>query len=80
MNNDTYYKMAFFLLDQGPVTLGSANPSKERFSSFQLMDDHNVNFRNVIHPNGWNTILRLYGPLEPFYDKSWKPGDPELVK
>ncbi len=27
---------------------------------------------------GWNTILRLYGPLESFYDKSWKPGDPEL--
>jgi len=29
---------------------------------------------------GWNTILRLYGPLESFYDKTWKPGDPELVK
>jgi hypothetical protein len=29
---------------------------------------------------GWNTILRLYGPLEPFYDKTWKPGDPELVE
>jgi hypothetical protein len=29
---------------------------------------------------GWNTILRLYGPLEPFYDKTWKPGDPEIVK
>ena len=29
---------------------------------------------------GWNTILRLYGPLEPFYDKTWIPGDPELVE
>ena len=29
---------------------------------------------------GWNTILRLYGPLESFYDNSWKPGDPEEVK
>jgi hypothetical protein len=29
---------------------------------------------------GWNTIFRLYGPLEPFYNKTWKPGDPELVK
>ncbi len=29
---------------------------------------------------GWNTILRLYGPLQPFYDKTWKPGDPELVE
>jgi len=29
---------------------------------------------------GWNTILRLYGPLQSFYDKTWKPGDPELVR
>lgn len=49
MNNDTYYKMAFMLLDEGPVVLESAKPSSERFYSFQRMDDHNVNFRNVIH-------------------------------
>ena len=29
---------------------------------------------------GWNTILRLYGPLDPWFDKTWKPGDFELVK
>ena len=29
---------------------------------------------------GWNTILRLYGPLESFYDRSWRPGDPELIE
>ena len=28
---------------------------------------------------GWNVLLRLYGPLEPWFDKSWKPGDIELV-
>ena len=28
---------------------------------------------------GWNTLLRFYGPLEAFYDKSWKPGDFEIV-
>jgi hypothetical protein len=28
---------------------------------------------------GWNTYLRFYGPLEAFFDKSWKPGDFELV-
>jgi hypothetical protein len=22
---------------------------------------------------GWNTILRLYNPLESFFDKSWRP-------
>jgi hypothetical protein len=26
---------------------------------------------------GWFTMFRFYGPLEPFFDKSWKPGDIE---
>ena len=35
------------------------------------------NWIQTVPGKGWNTILRLYGPLESFYDKSWKPGDPE---
>jgi len=32
-------------------------------------------------PNkGWFTILRLYSPLEPFFDKSWRPSEIEVVK
>ena len=26
----------------------------------------------------WNTILRLYGPLEPWFNKTWRPGEIEL--
>jgi hypothetical protein len=26
---------------------------------------------------GWNTILRLYGPLEPWFNKTWWPGEIE---
>jgi hypothetical protein len=29
---------------------------------------------------GWNVLLRLYAPLEPWFDKTWKPGDFELVQ
>ena len=25
----------------------------------------------------WFAILRLYGPLEPWFDKTWIPGDIE---
>ena len=33
------------------------------------------------YPNkGWNTILRLYSPLEPFFTKKWRPSEIELVK
>ncbi|HWH69450.1 MAG TPA: DUF1254 domain-containing protein [Candidatus Sulfotelmatobacter sp.] len=28
----------------------------------------------------WNTLLRLYGPLQPWFDKSWRPGEIEEVK
>jgi hypothetical protein len=27
----------------------------------------------------WNTILRLYNPLESFFDTSWRPSEIELV-
>jgi hypothetical protein len=27
---------------------------------------------------GWNVILRLYGPLEPWFAKTWRPGEIEL--
>jgi hypothetical protein len=37
------------------------------------------NWLQTIPGKGWNTIFRLYGPLESFYDKTWKPGDPELI-
>jgi hypothetical protein len=29
---------------------------------------------------GWNTIFRLYSPLKPWYDKTWRPSEIELVK
>jgi len=38
------------------------------------------NWIQTVPGKGWNTIFRLYGPLEPFYDKTWRPGDPEMVK
>jgi hypothetical protein len=28
---------------------------------------------------GWSTILRLYSPLQSSFDKSWRPGEVELV-
>ena len=28
---------------------------------------------------GWTVILRLYGPLQPFFDKTWRPSEIEVV-
>ena len=38
------------------------------------------NWIQTVPGKGWNTIFRLYGPLQSFYDKTWRPGDPELVE
>jgi len=38
------------------------------------------NWIQTVPGKGWNMLLRLYGPLDPWFDKTWKPGDPELVK
>ena len=37
------------------------------------------NWVQTIPGKGWNTLLRLYAPLQPWFDKSWKPGDFERV-
>ena len=56
MNNDTYYTGGFLYLENGSVVLGSSAPAENRFNSFQLMDDRNANYRNVIHPKGEYTL------------------------
>jgi hypothetical protein len=37
------------------------------------------NWVQTMPGKGWNVILRLYGPTEKWHDKTWKPGDIELV-
>lgn len=38
------------------------------------------NWVQTIPGKGWNTILRLYGPLQPWFDKTWRPSEIELIK
>ena len=37
------------------------------------------NWIQTMPGKGWFTILRLYSPLEPFFDKSWKVGEVEEI-
>ena len=37
------------------------------------------NWIQTTEGKGWFPILRLYSPLEPFFDKSWRPSEIELV-
>ena len=31
------------------------------------------NYVHTTPDTGWNTNLRLYGPLEPWFNKTWRP-------
>ena len=37
------------------------------------------NFIRTIPGKGWNAIFRLYGPLEPWFDKTWRLGEIQPV-
>jgi hypothetical protein len=38
------------------------------------------NWIQTMPGKGWFVILRLYSPLEPFFDKSWRPSEVEPVR
>jgi hypothetical protein len=39
-----------------------------------------ANWIQTVPGKGWFAALRLYGPLEPWFDKSWRPGEIELAE
>jgi hypothetical protein len=41
--------------------------------------DGAANWIQTVPGKSWNTILRLYGPLEPWFDKTWRPGEIESL-
>ena len=38
------------------------------------------NWIQTVPGKGWFVLLRLYGPLEPFFTKQWRLSEVELVK
>lgn len=42
-------------------------------------EGHDTNWIETVPGKGWFAILRLYGPLEPWFDHSWRPGDIEPI-
>ena len=35
------------------------------------------NWMQTVPGKGWSTLLRLYSPLEPWFNKTWRPGEIE---
>ncbi|MGD8168111.1 DUF1254 domain-containing protein [Herbiconiux sp. P16] len=65
-----------------PSPAAEAEPDGSIVVSFAPMQPDGVSRANWIQTDperGWFVILRLYSPLQPFFDKSWRPGEFELV-
>lgn len=41
---------------------------------------HEHNWIQTVPGKSWFLAIRYYGPLKPFYDKTWKPSEIELLK
>lgn len=57
----------FYTIDDGSVDVYFAPEQPEGARNF---------IRTIPH-KGWNAIFRLYGPLEPCFDKTWRLGEIE---
>jgi hypothetical protein len=38
------------------------------------------NWIQTVPGKSWNVILRFYGPLQPWFDRTWWPGEIELIE
>jgi hypothetical protein len=42
-------------------------------------EGHESNWIQTVPGKGWFVLIRLYGPLEPWFDRTWKPGEFERL-
>jgi len=74
--------------DQKLAGLDSLNPSVKanKDDSYTMWfgpeapKGHEGNWIQTMPGKSWNVLLRLYGPEQAWFDKTWKPGDFELIK
>jgi len=65
---------------QNKNLLVNPDGSVEVFFGPKAQEGKENNWVQTVPGKGWNTLLRLYGPLQPWFDKAWRPGEIEEVK
>lgn len=58
----------------------NADGSTDLYFGPKAPEGHESNWIQTLPGKSWFTYFRLYGPTEPFYDKSWRLPDIERVK
>ncbi len=62
-----------------PAAVANADGTYDIYFGPQPPVGKESNWIQTMPGKGWFTILRLYSPLEPFFDKSWKVGEVEEI-
>lgn len=68
------------LTSESGTVKANADGSTDIFFGPKAPAGKESNWVQTVPGKGWFTILRLYGALEPWFDKTWKPGEIELIK
>jgi hypothetical protein len=66
-----------------PTAAAAPNPDGSTtiyFGPKKPKDAADGNWIETLPAKGWFVLLRLYSPLKPFFDQSWRPSEIELVK
>ncbi|MFN0241763.1 MAG: DUF1254 domain-containing protein [Planctomycetota bacterium] len=53
----------------------NADGSVDLYFGPRAPEGKEANWIATVPKKGWFAILRLYGPLDPWFDKTWKPGE-----
>ena len=61
------------------VLQANADGSVDLYFGAEAPAGKESNWIETVPGKGWFAILRLYGPLETWFDRSWRPGEFELI-
>ena len=62
-----------------PAAVPNADGSTDVYFSPEAPEGKESNWIQTLPGKGWFAILRLYSPLQPFFDKTWRPSEIEQV-
>jgi hypothetical protein len=60
--------------------IANADGSVDLYFGPEAPASKEANWLQTVPGKGWFCLLRLYDPTEPWFDKTWRPGEIELVK
>jgi hypothetical protein len=62
-----------------PAAVANADGSCDIYFGPTAPKGEEANWIQTLPGKGWFTIFRLYGPLQPYFDKTWRPSEIVLV-